>query len=1428
MDTRYPTLNLCVRTHATQSPDKTAYTFIDDASQSSEHLSYAELDRRARLIAEAIRECAGERPRVLLLFWPGLDFTAALHGCLYAGAIAVPAYPPEPSRVERTLARLKAIVVDAAPTVILTSSTLKDMAAPMLAFAPDLARLPWLAVDELSRNSASPAYQDPTLSPQDPALIQYTSGSTSVPKGVMASHHNILANMEMIASRANLDADQTFVSWVPTYHDLGLMGGVFLPALVGGTSILMSPLDFLRRPASWLEAISRYRATNTFVPNFALDLAVRKIVGAERDALDLSSLKCCIVGAEPVRHDSIKRFVEAFRPHGLESSSMVPGYGLAETVVAVSGGPETETPRSLFVDKQALTDNRIVIVSPTAPESVPLVSSGRPLPSVQVEIVDPQTCQLVGPGEVGEVWVQGPNVTHGYWQRDDDTEATFNAHLAQHDTAPWLRTGDLGCLESGHLYITGRLKDLIILRGRNHYPQDLELSAERSHPDIRPGAVISFACEQEGAEQHLVIVAEAEPQENNSRSFTAVAEAIRSALSEQHSLSVHDIVLIKARSIDKTSSGKLARQVCKRHYLKGALKTQFTWSLGAPPANTSTDESSGADWRLLDASARRRLLNDEITQTIARLTGNGDHQFLAHDARLGQVGLDSLASMDLAVHIERQFGVALPLMALLGSTTLGELITRVEQTDPQENSGEEDRQWNGGLTAASPTASEATSVATLPDSCAVALNDWEVEAPLFCVPGLTGMPSYLSSLVPAFDTSRPLIAFQAPGTDGIELPLGSVEEMALRYVDEIRAIQPKGPYTLAGHSFGGLVAYEMAQRLGEQGESVHVLLLDTFAPSERDESNDADDELMALFELCQVNRRFAGDVRAVPGLEELDTLTPEQQREILVRELGVESTTVAARLAAIYQASYAAMENYRPRLYTGPVTLFRACSGFPEQVLHPARKSMHWCDSPTLGWEPFCPSLQVVEVSGDHFTMVLPTHAPGLAHAIQAAIDDRPRMLLGLERLVTAHIPHREGRPLNASSNTLSFDPFHSAHIEDPYPLLRQIRTQAPVARDTMSRWWITSHADVSAGMRDKRFSVDPRNLHDIQKTATTSSNIPLPLLSASSRLQESKAYNSLINHFMLFLDPPRHQYLRRIFAPLFTPEALQHWTHYIDERADELITNLRARPDPDLIRDLALPLPVAVISGMLGLPQEDLPLLLPWAQDLIRGFDPRLSDETSRRIDQSAADFARYLREHLESYRRAAPATNDHTLNPSTALDQGLSIDELIAQYAVIFAVGFETTTDMIGNSTLALLRNPDQLERWRMHPELTENAIEELLRYDGAVRCSIRYALDDVELGDHQIHRGDTVIFSFSAANRDPQAFPNPDRLDIGRSASKHVAFAHGAHYCLGAQLARLELRRVLPALIRHDFALAPEGVQWRHSMVFRGMEQLKLKHL
>ncbi|MCW8127194.1 cytochrome P450 [Microbulbifer halophilus] len=811
--------------------------------------------------------------------------------------------------------------------------------------------------------------------------------------------------------------------------------------------------------------------------------------------------------------------------------------------------------------------------------------------------------------------------------------------------------------------------------------------------------------------------------------------------------------------------------------------------------------------------SHRRNLREGLTREVARLLENdAGATSIPEDHPLNQLGLDSLAAVELVEYIERHFHVKLPVMSLFGSMTLGQLVDLVEET--RMKTGTE----GGAGTPAS------TSLKAQPGACAVALHDWEVALPLFCIPGSMGVATYLSSLCSELTGLSSTIAFQSPGIDGTEPPTGSVEELARRYIGEMQTIQPEGPYRLAGHSFGGLVAHEMACQLHEQGEQIEALfLIDTFQVRSIGEGKDVTtSELMALFELHNIVQRLSGRLDDNPiYASELESLPPEEQRELLAKRLGPHFNSLS-RIATVHHANYMAMERFQPRFYPGPATLLCARSEFPAELVHPGR-SLHFCtDEPDLGWKGLYASLNIITVPGDHVTMVRPPHAKALAEAMRPAMDAQSRLSLGLDRLLPAKAPRSPGRALEISGQGISFDPYHQDYIDDPYPFLSQLRDCGPVVKDTVSRWWLTRHTEVSAGLRDKRFGVDPRGLTETPRLDTSSANFPF--LSALSRQQEGVSFSQHLNRFMLFLDPPQHQQLRRVFSPLFTPEAVKRWTSYIDECAAELIDKLRQSREVDLIKELALPLPAAAISEILGFPREDVSEVLPWGQDMILGLDPLLSDDTTIRINRSAEEFSRYIREHLETQRKVA--SRPGTVDPNAALDQGLSIEELVTHYALMFAVGFETTTDMIGNSALALLRHPDQLERWQAHPEISDNAVEELLRYDGPVRCSIRYALEDLDFGGHRMRRGEMVLFSFSSANRDPRAFLKPDRLDLGRDSRRHVAFAHGAHYCLGAHLARIELRRVLPALIRHDLSLVPGGAKWRSSLVFRGLETLGIR--
>jgi acyl-CoA synthetase (AMP-forming)/AMP-acid ligase II/cytochrome P450/thioesterase domain-containing protein/acyl carrier protein len=1380
------TLVDCVRTQVELIPEKTAFSFLNDAGDISGILTYSELDRQARILAETLRTTIGPRSRLLLLFEPGLEFIAALFGCLYAGMYAVPSYPPKPTGGERTLSRLKAIAADAAPAAVLTSGRILASAKGLFTFAEDFASLPWLDVETLCNSDASPPFCDLGVLPDDLAIIQYTSGSTAVPKGVMLSHRNILVNMQMLRDVAYADpaigrADTQIVSWLPFFHDLGLMGGIVLPIILGGHAVLMSPFGFLRRPALWLTAISRFQAASTFVPNFALDIAVRKVTGAEREALDLSSLRICVVGAEPVHHRSVERFIRAFAKQGVARASLLPGYGLAEAVVGATGGPLTETPRSLFIDRKALSRHRFETVSSSHADASPLVSCGRPLGGVDMIIVDPDKRLPLGPGAIGEVWMRGPHVALGYWQRESDNRETFQARLADGPAQDWLRTGDLGCLDDGHLYITGRIKDLIIIRGRNHYPQDIEATVEGCHPRVMPGATIAFSYEEEGVEQ-VAVVAEVDSRKlqdkaEKEEAFHAIAAAIRSALGAEHQLQAHGIVFVGIGRIEKTSSGKLARQLCKQRYLDHALKTEFIWTFHM--AIGKSDPQAARPSSQLQPAEQRSALITWLSQEIARLAGRGD-DLPSADENLDEAGLDSLATMELASQIDRRFGLTLPAAALLGSTTIAELAELVEQTERGEQTFAAARQ--------------ATHI--------MAKRGWALPAPLFCIGGAGGAVAYLSHLDAALEASRPLIGFQAPGLDGSEPPLGSIEELALHYIEDIKAIQPHGPYALIGHSFGGLVAYEITRQLSERGETVAPLMLIDTTLLEYGGAHEETDEVMARYELGVMDRHFSEPSAGVTGNR-------------------AETSGAAAHVLSVYQTNYAAMERYQPLPYGGPVTLFRAREGLPKQAMHPARRTKLHFGTRALGWNRLCPALDIVDAEGDHFSLVMPPHAPSLAGKIDAALAAHPPMRVGLERLRAARHLRSARRIFETTADGPIIDAYHPGFISNPYPYLRQVQEHAPIHRDARSQWWVTRYADVSSGLRDRRFSADPGKLAAAIDSTGTASWYEHQQMSPLARVYAN---------FMPFTDPPRHHQLRQLFAPTFTPVGAQQWRSYIEELVDELIAEMREKRDPDIVRDLAQPLTVRVAAELLGFPPEDVAFLVPWGRDLAFGFDAIVSDEDARRVNRSAEGFMRYLRDQAARWRTSstAPRKGGARVKGAAILDSGLDPEDLLAAYAMVFMAAFETTISMVGNATLALWRNPDQRERLRQQPELAENAVDELLRYDGAVRCALRCTLDDVDIGGLTIPRGERVLFILSAANRDRRMFPAPDRLDIGRpNARQHVAFSHGVHYCLGAPLAKLELQCAMRALVQQDFALAPapDGFEWRRSAVFRTLNSLRI---
>lgn len=564
-----------LRRRAGERPDQRAYTFLLDGEDEEAAVTHVELDTRARAIAAQLLACTAPGERALLLYPPGLDFVAAFWGCLYAGVIAVPALPPDPLRLDRTLPRLRAIIHDAGPLVILTTAQIAGLGRALLSQESAHTVRHWIASDTLPGHIAE-SWRQPPLTADSLAFLQYTSGSTAAPRGVMVTHGNLLHNLAIIHAGFRHTPQSLAVIWLPPYHDMGLIGGILQPPFGGFPVVLMSPFAFLQRPMRWLRAVSRYRATTSGGPNFAYDLCVRKITPAELATLDLSAWQVAFNGAEPVRQETIDRFSTMFAPCGFQRGAFYPCYGLAEATLMVTGARQPGPPLTLTLDGSALADDRVEPAADAGEGHKTLVSCGHSWLDQTVVIVHPTTGHACGPDEIGEIWVAGGSVAAGYWQQPQATQHTFDAYLADSNAGPFLRTGDLGFLHDDQLFVTGRLKDLIIIDGRNLYPQDIELTAERAHPLVRAGACAAFSVNGAGPER-LIVAAEVDRRQLGAADpaaaeiHHAVTRAVRTAVAQQHDVHVHQVTLLKAGTIPKTSSGKLQRHACRAGFLTGTL-----------------------------------------------------------------------------------------------------------------------------------------------------------------------------------------------------------------------------------------------------------------------------------------------------------------------------------------------------------------------------------------------------------------------------------------------------------------------------------------------------------------------------------------------------------------------------------------------------------------------------------------------------------------------------------------------------------------------------------------------------------------------------------------------------------------------------------------------------------------------------------------
>ena len=557
-----------LRSRAGIQPTQLAYTFLDDGINESGRFTYAELDARASDIAAHLSKHAKPGDRALLLYPQSLEFIASFLGCLYAGIIAIPAYPPRPNRGGL---RIHAIAADAQPVLALTTADLLERSRSLFSQADHPIEPSWIATDTIARGGGS-GWQLPVTEAGQTAYLQYTSGSTSTPKGVMVTHGNLMHNLLDLDQGWKHSTESVLVTWLPTFHDMGLVYGVLEPLYRGFPCFMMPPLAFLQRPARWLQAISDRKATHSVGPNFAYDLCVRKIKPAEREKLNLSHWNTAVNGAEPVRRETLDRFTEMFAPVGFRPETFCPGYGLAENTLKATATRAGDLPKFYTASADA--------GGPT------FVGCGVGEAGTRVEIVNYETGTRCAPNEVGEIWIAGPSVTAGYWNRPEETAATFGAKLAGEEPTRFLRTGDLGFFADGALYVTGRIKDLIIIRGQNHYPQDIELTVERSHAALRPGCGAAFAVDIE-SEERLVIAQEIESSAAAGIDTEDLVETIRQNVSETHDIQVYSVVFLRAGEMPKTSSGKLQRRACRAAYLSGTLRLWSKQSAGEPALTES-------------------------------------------------------------------------------------------------------------------------------------------------------------------------------------------------------------------------------------------------------------------------------------------------------------------------------------------------------------------------------------------------------------------------------------------------------------------------------------------------------------------------------------------------------------------------------------------------------------------------------------------------------------------------------------------------------------------------------------------------------------------------------------------------------------------------------------------------------------------------
>ena len=659
-----------LRMRAFEMPDRRAYTFLSESGTGRCDLSYAELDRRARAIAGYLQSLGPMERPALLLYPTGVEFVAALFGCLYAGIMAIPA-PLPVSRRDRP--RAQKILADSQAAFGLTT------AAAMVALEADAyitssgEPCRWLASDVID-DAFADVWRDPGVRRDAVAYLQYTSGSTADPKGVMVTHSNVLHNAASIDEALVHTAESVSVSWLPHFHDMGLIYGLVEPLYGGFPAVLMPPMSFIQQPVRWLDAIAAFHATHSGGPNFAYDLCARNVTDEQRQGLDLRSWRVAFNGAERVCSETLARFAQAFEPCGFVASSFRPAYGLAEATLEVTCGTGDGAPLVCAFDAESLEHHTVVEVADARPIRRTLVGSGRASRDTQVVIVNPTSLTPSAPNEVGEIWVSSPSVAAGYWRQPEESARTFRAQLRGGPDVTFLRTGDLGFVHRDELFVAGRLKDLIIIRGHNHYPQDIELTAANADAELRPGGGAVFSVDSTDSER--VVVVHEVKRTSRQPDVPAISAAIRRAVSEHHRLRVHAVALVKPGTVPKTSSGKVRRHACRQMFLSGSLPVIGTSVLDEPTDHDQPRRLARAQLAAYERHECEARVEAYLRTHVAGALGVSEPLIGVHEPLIA-LGCDSLIAAALSDRLACDLDVSVPAVDILRGLSIRQVTTQV-------------------------------------------------------------------------------------------------------------------------------------------------------------------------------------------------------------------------------------------------------------------------------------------------------------------------------------------------------------------------------------------------------------------------------------------------------------------------------------------------------------------------------------------------------------------------------------------------------------------------------------------------------------------------------------------------------------------------------------------------------------------------------